>query len=204
MFPHVCACSMVVEYYCRAKPLQPAEWKQMLLRAQPLDLPSAGGATAAAADTSQLMQAAAAQPSRMDDGAATAAGAEGGASRCSSGSWRSLGGGQAPVRSPMEAGRQRLDSDAASQSGTSQSGSCGGGAVVLDVRNGYEWDAGHFQGAVRPAEARPALAPSRSSASLPLIVYCCHTSDVAGLVRMRCSKCAWKAQAGGRPQPCER
>jgi predicted sulfurtransferase len=24
--------------------------------------------------------------------------------------------------------------------------------VVLDVRNGYEWDAGHFQGAGRPAE----------------------------------------------------
>ncbi len=24
--------------------------------------------------------------------------------------------------------------------------------VVLDVRNGYEWDAGHFQGAARPLE----------------------------------------------------
>ena len=24
--------------------------------------------------------------------------------------------------------------------------------VVLDVRNGYEWDAGHFHGAERPAE----------------------------------------------------
>ncbi|KAG1664734.1 hypothetical protein FOA52_004742 [Chlamydomonas sp. UWO 241] len=26
------------------------------------------------------------------------------------------------------------------------------GAVVLDVRNGYEWDAGHFQGSARPSE----------------------------------------------------
>jgi predicted sulfurtransferase len=24
--------------------------------------------------------------------------------------------------------------------------------VMLDVRNDYEWDAGHFQGAARPAE----------------------------------------------------
>ena len=27
--------------------------------------------------------------------------------------------------------------------------------VVLDVRNGYEWDAGHFQGAERPVEVQP-------------------------------------------------
>lgn len=26
--------------------------------------------------------------------------------------------------------------------------------VVLDVRNGYEWDAGHFQGAARPQEVK--------------------------------------------------
>ena len=29
--------------------------------------------------------------------------------------------------------------------------------VVLDVRNAYEWDAGHFLGAERPREARAAL-----------------------------------------------
>jgi hypothetical protein len=28
----------------------------------------------------------------------------------------------------------------------------GHGPVVLDVRNGYEWDAGHFLGAARPVE----------------------------------------------------
>ena len=28
------------------------------------------------------------------------------------------------------------------------------GPVVLDVRNGYEWDAGHFEGAQRPLEVR--------------------------------------------------
>ena len=27
------------------------------------------------------------------------------------------------------------------------------GAVLLDVRNAYEWDAGHFRGAARPLEA---------------------------------------------------
>ena len=27
-------------------------------------------------------------------------------------------------------------------------------AIVLDVRNGYEWDAGHFSGAQRPLEVR--------------------------------------------------
>ena len=25
-------------------------------------------------------------------------------------------------------------------------------AVLIDVRNGYEWDVGHFQGAVRPVQ----------------------------------------------------
>ena len=45
-----------------------------------------------------------------------------------SGSWRSLGGGtQQPA-----GGRKEV--------------------VVLDVRNGYEWDAGHFQGSERPLE----------------------------------------------------
>ena len=29
-----------------------------------------------------------------------------------------------------------------------------GAVVVLDVRNGYEWDAGHFSGAERPSEVR--------------------------------------------------
>jgi hypothetical protein len=33
-------------------------------------------------------------------------------------------------------------------------GNAGRPAVVLDVRNGYEWDAGHFEGAERPAEVR--------------------------------------------------
>ena len=37
-------------------------------------------------------------------------------------------------------------------------GSSSRDAVVLDVRNAYEWDAGHFVGAARPLEVRPALA----------------------------------------------
>lgn len=31
--------------------------------------------------------------------------------------------------------------------------------VLLDVRNGYEWDAGHFQGAERPVEDAFAQTP---------------------------------------------
>lgn len=29
--------------------------------------------------------------------------------------------------------------------------------LVLDVRNSYEWDAGHFEGAARPLEVRGPL-----------------------------------------------
>ena len=39
----------------------------------------------------------------------------------------------------------RRDTGAASTSGRSA-------PVVLDVRNSYEWDAGHFEGAARPQE----------------------------------------------------
>jgi predicted sulfurtransferase len=40
--------------------------------------------------------------------------------------------------------------------------------VVLDVRNGYEWDAGHFQGAQRPAEEVFAETPvGESQADVP-------------------------------------
>lgn len=40
-------------------------------------------------------------------------------------------------------------------------------AVVLDVRNAYEWDAGHFQGAERPLEVR-----------VPVHINCCRTTAV--------------------------
>ena len=33
------------------------------------------------------------------------------------------------------------------------------GVIVLDVRNDYEWDAGHFDGAERPAEEEFAETP---------------------------------------------
>ncbi|GAX76344.1 hypothetical protein CEUSTIGMA_g3790.t1 [Chlamydomonas eustigma] len=56
--------------------------------------------------------------------------------------------------------------------------------VVLDVRNGYEWDAGHFQGAGRPAEEvfnetpvgegeTDVPAPLRGASSdTPIMMYC--------------------------------
>ena len=36
--------------------------------------------------------------------------------------------------------------------------------ILLDVRNGYEWDAGHFQGAVRPLEVTAGAAVQMCSA----------------------------------------
>ena len=56
--------------------------------------------------------------------------------------------------------------------------------MVLDVRNSYEWDAGHFSGAARPAEvefnetpteATPAEVPAHLQAvdpDTPVMMYC--------------------------------
>ncbi|KAK2077589.1 hypothetical protein QBZ16_004434 [Prototheca wickerhamii] len=41
-------------------------------------------------------------------------------------------------------------------------------AIVLDVRNGYEWDAGHFEGAARPAEAEFGETPVEGGVPAPL------------------------------------
>lgn len=48
-------------------------------------------------------------------------------------------------------------------------------AVVLDVRNAYEWDAGHFVGAARPLEVpHPSPHPEASSApAVPLPYFLC-------------------------------
>ena len=110
----------------------------MLLGAQRLDSSALPDSSAtASADAPQAAQSAAAaaapQLGREDSGAGVAAGADGSAPR--GGSWRSLGGGG---EQPTAAGSQHRGS---------------GSVVVLDVRNGYEWDAGHFQGAARPSEA---------------------------------------------------
>eukprot|EP00210_Caulerpa_lentillifera_P008233 g7860.t1 len=55
-------------------------------------------------------------------------------------------------------------------------------AVILDVRNGYEWDAGHFEGAFRPKEDSFAETPvqedipdplkSTTDKSTPIYMYC--------------------------------
>jgi len=53
-------------------------------------------------------------------------------------------------------------------------------AVVLDVRNAYEWDAGHFQGAERPVEAEFRETPVESEMAhlegvpkdAPVMMYC--------------------------------
>jgi len=40
--------------------------------------------------------------------------------------------------------------------------------VVLDVRNGYEWDAGHFEGAARPSEESFSETPVNHTVPSPL------------------------------------
>ena len=47
-----------------------------------------------------------------------------------------------------------------------------GNVVVLDIRNGYEWDAGHFTGAERPSEVSPLIPPFCSvSLNACLVIY---------------------------------
>ncbi len=77
-------------------------------------------------------------------------------------SWRSLGHGDPPNgvtaggsagRSSWGNGTQPSDtSDTCESAASGDAAAHRRGVVVLDVRNGYEWDAGHFVGAERPAE----------------------------------------------------
>lgn len=109
----------------------------MLLGAQRIARPAVGNAMPAT-DAAQR-----AELSAAGNGASTAAAGDN-ATRSSKGNWRSLGGGAQPLAA--SANQQR------GQDGASQSSGGADGPVVLDVRNGYEWDAGHFQGAERPLE----------------------------------------------------
>ena len=63
---------------------------------------------------------------------------------------------QADIADRQEDARSRPDSSAESSGSSDDSGATAVAArpdvVVLDVRNDYEWDAGHFQGAKRPQE----------------------------------------------------
>lgn len=64
------------------------------------------------------------------------------------GEWRAMLRGAVPIQGAAagEGPGGRRDGEAAERR-----------PVVLDVRNAYEWDAGHFLGAERPREARAAL-----------------------------------------------
>lgn len=59
---------------------------------------------------------------------------------------------------------QRSSDDSAALDGQSEARSRKD-VVVLDVRNGYEWDAGHFQGAARPNEATFSETPTQAAAA---------------------------------------
>lgn len=62
--------------------------------------------------------------------------------------------------------RQGGPATAGGSGGTPGGPNAGGnaqGVVVLDVRNAYEWDAGHFVGAQRPLEVPTLLCPSEST-----------------------------------------
>mmetsp|Transcript_18341 Transcript_18341/g.55232 ORF Transcript_18341/g.55232 Transcript_18341/m.55232 type:complete len:735 (+) Transcript_18341:409-2613(+) len=110
---------------------------------------------------------------------ATDAGPSGNETRNSKGSWRSLGDSPRPVGavsggSSGGSGGASLAVHGGGGSGNAEGGEdgssgSGGDVVVLDVRNGYEWDAGHFQGAERPNEATFSETPTEAgSTEVPL------------------------------------
>lgn len=101
------------------------------------------GPMAAAADGTAAATSTEVSPPASDAAApeeAAAGGSRDNATRASKGNWRSLGGGQ------------QAQAAAAGESIPQGGAGPASDVVVLDVRNGYEWDAGHFQGAVRPLE----------------------------------------------------
>ena len=51
------------------------------------------------------------------------------------------------------AGMGSGEGGAAAKTGSPAAEGTPSGVVLLDVRNAYEWDAGHFRGAARPLEA---------------------------------------------------
>ena len=109
----------------RAKPLQPREWQELLCASQ-LICP---------ADS----------PARQSSAAGATAVAPGQARGAAAGLKRSAG------------SRPGQDINAAAAVPDSMGGPSGADQqqpVLLDLRNGYEWDAGHFQGAARPLEVR--------------------------------------------------
>ena len=82
-----------------------------------------------------------------------------------------------------EDAQSRPDSDAESIGSSDASSTTAVAArpdvVVLDVRNDYEWDAGHFQGANRPQE----VWSSRPSADI-----CMHVSVLCMAVFVGCEQ----------------
>ena len=116
------------EFYCgavqaRAKPLQPREWQELLCASR-LICP---------ADS----------PTQQSSAAGATAVAPGQARGAAAGLKRSSG------------SRPGHDVDAAAAVADSMGVALGADQqqpVLLDLRNGYEWDAGHFQGAARPVE----------------------------------------------------
>ena len=125
-----CLCSHCDRWFwcdavqARAKPLQPREWQELLCASQ-LTCPADSCAQQSSAG-----------------GTAVAPGQARGAA---AGLKRSAG------------SRPGQDINAAAAVADSMGGAVGADQqqpVLLDLRNGYEWDAGHFQGAARPLEVR--------------------------------------------------
>lgn len=114
----------------------------MLRGARRID-PVPAAADGAAAATSTAVPPPASDAEAPEE--AAAGGSRDNATRASKGSWRSLGGGQ------------QAQAAAADDSNPQDGAGPASDVVVLDVRNGYEWDAGHFQGAVRPFEVSGTL-----------------------------------------------
>ena len=84
---------------------------------------------------------------------------------------------QEMLRSAVAPATLRQGGPATEGSGGTPEGHAGGDVqefVLLDVRNAYEWDAGHFVGAQRPLEVSPCPmnSPQMCAGQLGLLTIC--------------------------------
>ena len=137
----------------RAKPLQPREWQELLCNSQ-LICP---------ADS----------PAQQSSASGATAVAPGQARGAAAGLKRSAG------------SRPGQDLDTAAAVDESKDSALGANQqqpVLLDLRNGYEWDAGHFQGAARPLEVRTLRCAALRDECTVRVLLTCSRGDSSKII----------------------
>ena len=127
----------------RATPLQPQEWQEMLRTAVPARSPSQASATDTNHEHHPPASPAAQQPWQEAQAATLAP-------HSSDSMPAELDSSTSDKMPGHRAGGQAGDTNNSGNAGLA--GTSSSRPIVLDVRNGYEWDAGHFEGAARPQE----------------------------------------------------